>query len=254
MVSDLADRRARCIPMTTQSLLPESGQSRGLNSPQLIRLVHEIESTREPITLRFIGEERTDNRPEDDSWPPDTVRNGSPGYIWIQSGETQLAIAGSFPTPIVLEDFDGLDPLIEFINTPRLVAIVLLRLGAYSIGLAKDGEVLITKSDTRYVKGQHKKGGQSQRRFERNREKWVRELFDKACRDFKDRIGQRSREVDYLALGGDRQVLNSFSKRCPEVAKLTERMLPVRLQVDRPNTTALKQCVRGLWIWRVHRR
>ena len=235
-------------------MLPEPGRSLALSSHQLIRLVHEIEFTGEPITLRFIGEERVDNRPEDDAWPPDTVRNGSAGYIWIQSGETQLAIAGSFPTPIVLDDFDGLDPLIEFVNTPRLVAIVLLRLGAYSLGLAKDNEVLITKSDTRYVKGQHKKGGQSQRRFERNREKWVRELFDKACRDFKARIAVHTRDIDYLALGGDRQVLNSFVKRCPEVAKLTERMLPVRLQVDRPNTIALKECVRGLWVWRVHRR
>jgi hypothetical protein len=240
--------------MTTQNLIPESGRSRGLSSSQLISLVDELEATGEPITLRFIGDERQDDRPEDDSWPPDTVRNGSAGYIWIQSGEMQLAIAGSFPTPIILEDLHELSPLIEFITTPRLVAIVLLRLGAYSVGLAKDGNVLITKSDTRYVKGQHKKGGQSQRRFERNREKWVRELFDKACRDFKDRISAHSRDIDYLALGGDRQVLNSFVKRCPEVAKLADRMLPVRLQVDRPNTTALKECVRGLWTWRVHRR
>ena len=240
--------------MTTQSLLPESGRSRGLNTSQLMRLIDELEATDSPITLRFVGDERLNDRPEDDSWPPDTVRNGSAGYIWIQAGETQLAIAGSFPTPIVVDDFDELAPLIEFISTPRLVAIVLLRLGAYSVGLARDGNVLITKSDTRYVKGQHKKGGQSQRRFERNREKWIRELFDKACRDFKDRIGPRSSDVDYLALGGDRQVLNSFVKRCPEVAKLADRMLSVRLQVDRPNTTALKECIRGLWIWRVHRR
>ncbi len=240
--------------MTTQSLLPDSGRSRGLNSSQLIRLVDEIKSAGEPITLRFIGDESLNDRPEDDAWPPDTVRNGSAGYIWIQAGETQLAIAGSFPTPIVLDDFNDLEPLVEFITTPRLVAIVLLRLGAYSVGLARDGNVLMTKSDTRYVKGQHKKGGQSQRRFERNREKWIRELFDKACRDFKDRIGPHSREVDHIAFGGDRQVLNSFVKRCPEVAKVADRMLPVRLQVDRPNTTALKESVKGLWTWRVHRR
>ncbi|NQW18038.1 MAG: hypothetical protein HQ478_11205 [Chloroflexi bacterium] len=240
--------------MTTQSLLPDPGRSRGLSSSQLIRLVNEIEATEQPVTLRFFGNDRQDDRPEDEVWPPDMVRNGSAGYIWVRAGETELAISGSFPTPVALDDFDSLERLIEFITIPRLVAIVLLRLGAYSVGLAKDGDLLVTKSDTRYVKGQHKKGGQSQRRFERNREKWVRELFDKACRDFKERVGERSREVNHLALGGDRQVLNSFVKRCPEVAKLADRKLPVLLRVDRPNTTALKECVRGLWIWRVHRR
>ncbi|MEE9269978.1 MAG: Vms1/Ankzf1 family peptidyl-tRNA hydrolase, partial [Candidatus Krumholzibacteria bacterium] len=141
----------------------------------------------------------------------------------------------------------------EFTARRRTVAIVLLRLGAYAVGVAVDGKLEVTKSDTRYVKGRHRAGGQSQRRFERNREKWIRELFDKACRDAKERFAPFSNSIDHLALGGDRQVLNSFMKRCDALSPLQDRLLPGRVAVDRPNTGALEAAARDLWSWRVYR-
>ena len=44
------------------------------------------------------------------------------------------------------------------------------RKGAYSVGIVKDGRVTVSKTDTAYVQGTTKAGGQSQQRFARRRE------------------------------------------------------------------------------------
>ena len=187
------------------------------------------------------------------AWLPENVRRNKAGLAVISGPETLLALTSPFPVPSrssgTSDDFAALR---TFVARRRTVAIVLLRLGAYAVGVAVDGELKVTKSDTRYVKGRHKAGGQSQRRFERNREKWVRELFDKACRDAMERFTPFSGTIDHLALGGDQQVLNSFMKRCDALNGLEDHLLPGRVTVDRPNTGALKAAARDLWSWRVY--
>jgi hypothetical protein len=185
------------------------------------------------------------------TWLPQNARRNKSGLVVISSPEILLALTPPFPVPA--SETADFTQLREYVARRCTVAIVLLRLGAYAVGVAVDGELKVTKSDTRYVKGRHKAGGQSQRRFERNREKWVRELFDKACRDAKERFAPFSATIDHLALGGDRQVLNSFMKRCDALKPLQDRLLPTRVAVDRPNTGALETAVRDLWSWRVYR-
>ena len=57
---------------------------------------------------------------------------------------------------------------------------------AYSMGLDTSNVEKFWKRGARYVKGRHKAGGQSQRRFERNREKWIEELYKKFVSDIND--------------------------------------------------------------------
>ena len=62
-----------------------------------------------------------------------------------------------------------------------MVGVVLLRLGWFSVAIFKGTDLVVSKTDSRFVKGRHKKGGSSQRRFERTREGQSRKLFDKVC-------------------------------------------------------------------------
>ena len=230
---------------------PTPGGGRYLPRARVIELIDRLESDVEIETIALIPPD-TDVPPTlpDLAWLPENVRRNKAGIVVISGPEILLALTSPFPVPSgVSSDFTELR---KFAARRRTVAIVLLRLGAYAVGVAVDGKLEVTKSDTRYVKGRHKAGGQSQRRFERNREKWVRELFDKACRDAKERFAPFSASIDHLALGGDRQVLNSFMKRCRALSPLQDRLLPVRVAVDRPNTGALKTAAHDLWSWRVH--
>ena len=60
-----------------------------------------------------------------------------------------------------------------------LIGLVFFELGSYVFGSIRFNSVDFSKKGSRFVKGRHKAGGQSQRRFERNREKWIEELYKK---------------------------------------------------------------------------
>ena len=134
---------------------------------------------------------------------------------------------------------------------PVTVGIILLRLGYYAVGVARDEGLVVTKTGSRYVKGSHRAGGQSANRFKRNREKWIREFFDEACDVARTRFAQSPGPIDWLALGGDRQVLYRFLKRCPQLSDLAGRTTPWPVPVNRPGRTALNDAVRYVWSSRV---
>lgn len=240
--------------MPEKPALPTPGDNRYLTRAGTFELIDQLESDVEIDTVALISPDTAlPGKLPDLAWLPENVRRNKAGLAVIYGPETLLALTSPFPVPSrssgTSNDFAALR---TFVERRRTVAIVLLRLGAYAVGVAVDGELKVTKSDTRYVKGRHKAGGQSQRRFERNREKWVRELFDKACRDAMERFTPFSGTIDHLALGGDQQVLNSFMKRCDALNGLQDHLLPGRVTVDRPNTGALKAAARDLWSWRVY--
>ncbi|WP_158630347.1 acVLRF1 family peptidyl-tRNA hydrolase [Glycomyces terrestris] len=88
------------------------------------------------------------------------------------SAQVQWALAGGLPAGWLLDD----DPLVAaerlsaYALEPRVIAVLLARKGAYSVGVLDDGRILASKTDTAYVQGKTKAGGQSQQRFARRRE------------------------------------------------------------------------------------
>jgi hypothetical protein len=130
-------------------------------------------------------------------------------------------------------------PLLGMLERSYRLGIVLLRLGRYAVGVFEGERLVTSKSDTRFVKGRHKAGGQSQRRFERIREKQVRELFDEACAQVRAKFEPVERELDYVFLGGDRRTLGAFVKRCGYLRRLQDRTMKRVLAVGAPRRDAL---------------
>ena len=190
-------------------------------------------------------------------WLPRAARESPAGLALVEHfGDGQrheFAVAPPFPIATASDD-DDLSPLRTHLFQPVTVGIILLRLGYYAVGVAKDEDLTITKTGSRYVKGSHRAGGQSANRFKRNREKWVREFFDEACEVARTRFAQSPGQIDWLALGGDRQVLSRFLKRCPQLSDLAERKTPWPVAVNRPGRTALDDAVRHVWSSRVWER
>jgi peptide subunit release factor 1 (eRF1) len=132
------------------------------------------------------------------------------------------------------------------------VAIILLRLGHYAVGLAEDERLIVSKTGARYVKNRQRQGGQATNRFVRNREKWIQELFDEAGQVARSRFEQYDGRIDWLALGGDRLVLAQFLKRVRLPAGLEDRLLPWQVPVERPGRSAMESAVRDAWASRVY--
>ena len=193
---------------------------------------------------------------EEWEWLPRSANDSENGIVLVSAEvrpsapQPRIALLPPFPIGTASET-NSFGELRRFISEPRTLGIILLRLGHYAVGIAEDGKLVTTKTGSRYVKGQHRKGGQSSNRFRRNREKWIRELFDQAGEVASSRFREYPGRIDHLALGGDRVVLGQFLKRVKLPGDLPERVLPVRLQVDRPGRAALDSAVRDAWSFRL---
>lgn len=134
---------------------------------------------------------------------------------------------------------DGMDaaPLRRLLRAEFVVGVVLLRLGRYAVGVARGERLLASKTSARYVKNRHRAGGQSQRRFERSRERLVRELYDKTCETAQTLFAPF--EIDYIMLGGEGGTLAGFAQRCRYVREFGGKALARRLAVEQPNQKAL---------------
>lgn len=139
------------------------------------------------------------------------------------------------------------EPLRGLLASRPVVGVVLLRLGRYAVAVLRGNELLASKTATRYVKSRHRAGGSSQRRFMRSRDRLIRELYDKTCEVARAIFEPRIRELDYVMLGGERNTLNGFAKRCRLMQDLEPKTLSRLLSVDRPNQRALQSISREIW-------
>ena len=136
----------------------------------------------------------------------------------------------------------------RLLNSEPVIGIVLLRLGRYAVGVLRGESLVATKTDSRYMKNRHRAGGQSQRRFERSRERLIRELYDKTSEVTRAIFTPYLDEMDYVLLGGERGTLNGFVKRCPLMQReLKSKTLARRIPVAQPNQKALKGISREVW-------
>jgi hypothetical protein len=138
--------------------------------------------------------------------------------------------------------------LIESLERPRVVAAMLLRMGGFAVGFFRGEAVADSKTDRRFVKNRHRKGGQSQRRFDRIREKQVHELFGKACAEARTKLCEYEDEIQHVFFGGDRLTLLAFRKECTYFERFGERVLNRVLQVPGdPRHASLEVLPTEIW-------
>ena len=133
-----------------------------------------------------------------------------------------------------------------------VLGIVLLRLGRYAIGVLRGNRLIASKTDSRYMKNRHRAGGQSQRRFERSRERLIRELYDKTCEMARTVFAPYEKDMDYILLGGENSTLAGFTDRCRLMHDLSDKTLTRRLDIDQPNKKTLDKIAFEAWKSRVY--
>jgi VLRF1 release factor-like protein len=113
----------------------------------------------------------------------------------------------------------------------RTVAVLLVRLGGYAVGVFTGAPPVLASSKTgsRPVHGRSAAGGWSQHRFARRREKQAGEALaaaaDAAAAQF-----ERHRAIDTVVLGGDRRAVAGLAddpRLAPYLARATDRFLTV---------------------------
>ena len=186
------------------------------------------------------------------------ARESDTGSVLFARSEDLTLIVPPFP---VVEAIDYSElyapPLVELLQRPRTVAVLLLRRGGFSVGFFRGRDVADSKTDQRFVKNRHRKGGQSQRRFDRIREKQVHELFAKACGEAREKLEPYEEEIEYVFFGGDRHTLQDFRKECTYFERFGERVMSrVLLVAGDPRRESLDLAPREIWsseVWRALR-
>lgn len=143
-------------------------------------------------------------------------------------------------------------PLLRLLEAEYVIGVVLLRLGRYAVGVVRGDNLVASKTAGRYMKNRHRAGGQSQRRFERSRERLIRELYDKTCETTQAVFVPYEGKLDYLLLGGEDTTLSGFSERCGLMQHLKDKTLARRLAIERPDQKTLKNIAFEVWKSRVY--
>lgn len=128
-----------------------------------------------------------------------------------------------------------------------MVALILLRLGAYAIGVSRGDRLVSSKVGTGHIHARHKKGGSSQRRFERGRLKQMELFFDRVCGRVRERLEPYIGRLDYVVYGGERNTLLSFRRRCEYIKAVDDRVLRRALNIREPKQATLEGAVEEVW-------
>ena len=132
-------------------------------------------------------------------------------------------------------------PLLEEIARDRVVAVLLVRLGGYAVGVF-DGERLVaSKVGSRFVKSRHKKGGSSANRFRRRREEQARALVQDAAETAAAVLTPWRERAELAALGGDRRAVEETIAARADLGWLAERAVPRFFPVPEPRLRVLER-------------
>jgi Actinobacteria/chloroflexi VLRF1 release factor len=150
---------------------------------------------------------------------------GAPGRSVYSNGSARLELAEETltVTPPFGLGHEGeyeevvVDPLLAALRADHRVAVLLVRLGGYALGVLEGEQLVASKVGTRFVKGRHKKGGSSANRFRRRREEQERELIEAAAAEAARVLGPWRDKVDHVALGGDRTAVGRTLAELPEL-------------------------------------
>ena len=154
------------------------------------------------------------------------------------------------PLPLAVEmQTEGIDatPLLALLDTEPVIAACLVRLGRYGIGVYRGDRLLASKTDRRFVKGRHKKGGSSSNRFRRIREGQMHELYKEVCEELQARLGPYERDIEHFFLGGEAHTLAGFREWCPWAERFASVARKRVLDVREPGHDALVALPKTLW-------
>jgi hypothetical protein len=183
--------------------------------------------------------------------PPDMVEavgSSEMGAALFRSPPKTYLVLPPFP---VIEEYitDGYDvgPLRSLLSRDLVIGLILVRLGSYSVGVCRGTELLDSKTGTGLVHARHHKGGSSQARFARHRQKQIEQFLVRVCGHARERIGPHARSLDYLVYGGARSTILLLRKQCPFLGQFDGRVLRMLLDIPDPRQPVLEKAVSAVW-------
>jgi hypothetical protein len=229
------------------------------NRKKLIQLLDEIGSITEPAITVYLPP-GSDNislatvrqlLPENHDIPGkalDYAFESNTGAVLFWGESAKYLVIPPFP---VIDGQAGfgyqVDSLKRLLEMELTIAVVFVRMGLYGIGLFKGDLLFDSKVGTGLVHSRHKKGGSSQHRFERHRDKQIEYFFTNVCKKSREKLEPYAREIDYLFYCGERMTVKDFVKQCRFIQSLNDREMPRLINVKGHGQKALNEAFNKIW-------
>jgi hypothetical protein len=159
-------------------------------------------------------------------------------------GATALLVAPFPPLPAGWATDQPVAAIVGHAQTPRVIAILLVRLGGYAAGVFDRDELIASKVGSRQVHGRSAAGGWSQHRFARRREGQVKVALDKAVDTAAEVILPLLGRLDAVVTGGDRTALHTVLAD-PRLARLRPLVTARILDVPDPRARVLRDSLQA---------
>jgi len=176
------------------------------------------------------------------------ITTSATGLIAFWGNFTKILLIPPFPiSKAYRKPFIYTSSIREFLEQQYLIGVILIRLGKYAVGIFQGDQILDSKSGSRYVKGRHKAGGTSQQRFARIRTKQIQELFNKVCSITTEKMTPFKKQLDYIFMGGEKHTILNFSKTCPFIQSMEDKIANRIISTREPSLRELLSTPSKVW-------
>jgi hypothetical protein len=148
--------------------------------------------------------------------------------VTVTGGDGTAAVLDVPFGPMVVGEREPLEALLDHLGGIGALGLVLVRGGAHSVGVQRDGVVLSSSTDRAYLQGRTAAGGWSQQRFARRRGNQRTASFESAAGTAARILVPVANSLTGLVLGGDRAGLAEVlsDTRLAGLATLPTRTFP----------------------------
>ena len=177
-----------------------------------------------------------------------TAVSSKTGSVFFWGAENKYLILPPFPVSdkYIAVGYD-IEPLQGLLTRDYMVALVLVRMGAFAVGIFRGNRLIVSKVGTGLVHGRHKKGGSSQGRFARHREKQAETFLDRVCHHVRQRMEPEIKNIEYVVYGGSRTTIMLLNKRCHFLSQFDDKTLPPLLDIPDPRQHVLESGIDTVW-------
>ena len=178
----------------------------------------------------------------------EAVARSKTGAVIFWGEENKYLVIPPFPIKekLFASGFD-VESLRVLLQQELTVALIMLRLGAYAVGVFRGEKLMSSKVGTGLVHSRHRQGGSSAHRFERHREKQIEYFFTRVCNHVREYLEPYLKQLDYVIYSGERHTLLSFRKQCHFLQQFDDRTLVASLNVRNPGQATLEVALTQVW-------
>ncbi len=236
---------------------------RRLNRRRMLHLLELVESGTGPATTIYIprglsvsGVEKTlAIVPDTGEVSPDIAAEAvksTTGAVLFWGEQQKYMVLPPFPVAekMVSPGYD-VEGLRDMLQRDLVIALVLVRLGSYAVGVFQNSRLLSSKVGTGLIHSRHRKGGSSQRRFERHRDAQMHAFFSRVCLRAQEKMEPYLEQIDFVRYGGEQGTVHSFRRQCRFMEALQDRTLEALLNVREPRQATLEKAIDDVWSSRV---